>query len=62
MIDIEPGKLYGWRDRWAVRFRYKGRNDKPETLLVSFDHAAGQASLVELLCKMGFAVGAGMGT
>jgi hypothetical protein len=60
VIDIEPGKLYGWRDRWAVRFRYRGRDDKPETLLVSFDHAVGQAGLVELLRKLGFTVGTGM--
>jgi hypothetical protein len=56
VIDIEPGKLYGWRDRWAVRFRYKGRGDKQETLFASLDHAAAQAGLVELLQKTGFTV------
>lgn len=60
VIDIEPGKLYGWRDRWAVRFRYKGRGDKQETLFASLDHAAAQADLVGLLHKTGFAVGTGI--
>ncbi len=54
VIDIEPGKLYGWGDRWAVRLRYKGQKDKPEAMFVSFDHAAFQASFVELLQSIGF--------
>ena len=53
---IEAGKLYGWEDRWAVRIRYRGQNDKPETLLVSFGHATLQSEFVQLLQKMGFLV------
>ncbi len=60
VLDIEPGKLYGWKDRLAVRFRYQGPKNKPETLFVTFDDAAGQAGLVQLLQQMGFAVGPGM--
>jgi len=56
MIDIEPGKLYGWRDRWAVRFRYRGQNGKPQTLFLSFDHPAAQAGFVEMLRKAGLTV------
>lgn len=59
VLDIESGKLYGWKDRLAVRFRYQGPKNKPETLFVTFDDTAGQAGLVELLQKTGFTVGTG---
>ncbi len=53
---IEAGKLYGWEDRWAVRFRYQGQNDKPQTLFVIFGHANFQSEFVQLLHKMDFVV------
>jgi hypothetical protein len=56
VIDIEPGKLYGWRDRWALRVRYRGQNNKPQTLFLSFDHPAAQAGIVVMLREMGFAI------
>jgi hypothetical protein len=62
VVDIEPGRLYGWRDRWAVRFRYRGHSEEPETLILSFDDATAQVNLVGLLRKMGFTVGTGMVT
>jgi hypothetical protein len=57
---IEPGKIYGWRDRWAVRFRYTGSEKKEEeTLLATFESAAAQVHFVNLLQKSGFALVAG---
>jgi hypothetical protein len=57
VIDIEGGKLYGWKNRWAVRFTYTGHKDKPETLIVSFDKVWGQLEFVKLLQKLGFIPG-----
>ena len=59
VIDIEPGKLYGWKDRAAVRLRYRDEAQKEQTLYVSFNHAAAQAEFAGLLRRMGFAVGSG---
>jgi hypothetical protein len=56
---IDPGKIYGWKDRWAVRFRRQETGGKPETLYVSFDHAADQAEFVKSTREMGFSVGLG---
>ena len=53
---IEPGKIYGWKEKWAVRFRYMGPEKKEETLLAIFESAAAQAQFVELLQKSGFAL------
>jgi hypothetical protein len=59
MIDIEPGKVYSWRDRWAVRFRYDVNTAQPQTAIMTFEQAATQAQLVNLLRQLGFAVGSG---
>jgi hypothetical protein len=59
VLDIEPGKLYGWRERWAVRLRYNDEKGKPQTLIVTFHHAGAQSDLVNLLRQRGFAVGSG---
>ncbi len=59
MIDIEPGKVYGWRDKWAVRFRYDVGGARPQTAIVTFKQVAAQAQLVNLLRQLGFAVGSG---
>jgi hypothetical protein len=53
---IEPGRIYGWKDRWAVRFRYAGPEEKEETLLAIFESAAAQAQFADLLTKSGFAL------
>jgi len=58
-LDIEPGKLYGWRDRPAVRLRYKDENEKQQALIVSFNHSGAQADFVNLLRQTGFIVGSG---
>lgn len=59
VIDIEPGKLYGWKDRLAVRLRYRDEAQKEQMLLISFNHAAAQADFANQLRQMGFAVGSG---
>jgi hypothetical protein len=56
VTQIEPGKLYGWKNRWAVRFHYRGPKDKPQTLIVSFDKPWGQTSFVNLLREMEFEI------
>jgi hypothetical protein len=55
---IEPGRIYGWKDRWAVRFRYAGPEEKEETLLAIFESAAAQTQFADLLKKSGFALAA----
>jgi len=59
VVDIEPGIVYGWRDRPAVRIRYNDEALKQHTLIVSFSHAGAQADMVSLLRQRGFAVGSG---
>ncbi|MCP4541158.1 MAG: hypothetical protein GY832_28830 [Chloroflexi bacterium] len=53
--SIEPGILYGWKNRQAVRIQYK-QQDKPRTLIVSFERPWGQNLFVKRLRLMGFAV------
>lgn len=60
VVSIEPGKLYAWRERPAVRLRYRDAKGKEQDLVVSFNHAAAQAGFVEMLRQMGFAVGSGV--
>ncbi len=60
VVSVEPGKLYGWRERPAVRLRYRDAKGKEQDLVVSFNHAAAQAGFVEMLRQMGFAVGSGL--
>jgi hypothetical protein len=58
VIAIEPGKIYSWRDTWAVSVRYK-ENDKNQSLIIAFDNAAAQANYVNLLRDKGYAVSSG---
>lgn len=60
VVSIDPGKLYAWKDRPAVRLCYRDDKGKERQLLVSFDHAAAQAGFVKMLQQLGFAVGSGM--
>ena len=57
---VEPGKIYGWKTKWAIRFQYQGVKDKPETLYLIFEQAADQALVVNLLRQSGFMVEAAM--
>ncbi len=59
VTDIQPGKVYGWRDRWAVRFQYKDDQQKPQTVIVSFKEAGDQVAFVKALGQSGFFVGSG---
>ncbi|MBI5567322.1 MAG: hypothetical protein HY870_20655 [Chloroflexi bacterium] len=59
VIDIEPGKVYGWRDKWAVRFRYNDESARSQTAIVAFNQAGAQAQFMSLLRQMGFSVGSG---
>ncbi len=59
VVDIEPGKVYGWRDKWAVRFRYNTVDLKQQSLIVTFNQPAAQTQFVGLLRQMGFVVGSG---
>jgi heat shock protein HtpX len=56
---VEPGRLYGWRDRWAVQMRYDDAKGKPQTLILSFDGAGEQAGFLNTLQETGFPVGTG---
>lgn len=57
--QVDPGVIYGWRDRWAVRFRRQELGKKPEALYLSFDDVAAQMEFVTQLRKAGFAIGFG---
>ncbi len=54
VIDITPGKLYGWKDRWAIRFRYNNDKGKEETAYLFFEHPAVHLIIVDLLRQLGF--------
>ena len=53
---VEPGKIYGWKTKWAVRLQYQGPKDKPEKLYLIFEQAADQAWVVNLLRQSGFMI------
>ncbi len=55
-IDVVPGKLYTWRERWAVRFRHQRGEGKPQTLILSFDSAGAQSEALNSLEQTGFSV------
>lgn len=58
IISVEPGKIYSWRDTWAVAVRYK-ENDKNQVLTVAFDNAAAQANYINVLRDKDYAVSSG---
>lgn len=57
VMDVTPGKLYGWKDRWAVRVNYYDEKQKTRALIVSFNHAGAQSDFIDLLRKIGFTMG-----
>ncbi len=59
MRDVEPGKVYGWKDRWAMRFRYNDDRARTQTLIITFNHAAAQIGAINALRSLGFSVGTG---
>ncbi len=58
--EIQQGVLLGWKDRPAIEFRYPSKDNKEETLLITFDHAIDQADFVKVLRGKGFRVGTGI--
>lgn len=58
--QIEPGTVYGWKDRPAVRFRRQGTGSKPDDVYVIFDHPAAQAEFAKAMRTAGFPVGSGV--
>jgi hypothetical protein len=53
---VEAGKIFGWKDKWAVRFQYPNAKGKTETLYVVLDDAGAQVAFVKLLRMMQFSV------
>jgi len=56
-IDMDPGKLYGWIDRWALRLRYSLPGAGTQTVILSFQNPIAQAECVDRLREIGFLVG-----
>lgn len=59
VTDIQPGKMYGWHDRWAVRIHYTDDQGKQQTVFISFKEPGGQVAFVRALGQSGFYVGSG---
>jgi hypothetical protein len=53
---VESGKIFGWKNKWAVRFQYPNAKGKVETLYVVLDDAGAQVAFVKLLQRMLFSV------
>lgn len=61
-LELVPGKLYAWRERWAFRLLHKPGEQKPQTLILSFDSAGAISEVFSSLQQMGFSVGTGAPT
>jgi len=59
VVAIEPGKVYSWRDRWAVSIKYRDLNAKEQTVYIIFENAASQVNFANYLREKGFAVSSG---
>ena len=55
---VEPGKVYGWKVRPALRLHSQDTKGRADDLILSFSHSAAQAELLELLREQGFAFAA----
>jgi hypothetical protein len=56
----EPGLQYGWKDRPAVQINYAGKDNKSETLLLTFNKVSDQAFFLKLLREKGYRIGSGI--
>ncbi len=56
---VEAGKIYSWKDKWAVRFQYQGPKDKLQTLFLIFELPGSQAAFVDMVRKSGFMIETG---
>lgn len=59
IMAVEPGKIYSWRDRWAISIRYKDSAERQQTAIISFEDSASQANFVNFLREKGHAVSSG---
>lgn len=59
VVSIEPGKVYSWRERWAVSVKYRESNSKEQTVYIMFENLASQVNFVNYLREKGFAVSSG---
>ncbi len=60
--EIQQGLKLGWTDRPAVEFRYRSKDNNPETLLVTFNNSLDQADFLNMLREKGFRLGTGIRT
>ncbi len=58
--QIEPGIVYGWKDRRALRFLRQELGTKPEALYLLVPDGQAQVELVQRLRSAGFPVGMGI--
>lgn len=59
VVSIEPGKVYSWRDQWAVSVKYRDPNSKEQTVYIMFENLASQVNFANYLREKGFAVSSG---
>jgi hypothetical protein len=53
---VEAGKVYGWKDKWAVHFLHTSPKGKEEHLYLIFEDAGGQVEVVAQLQQLQFQV------
>ena len=53
---VQPGTLYGWKNRPALQVRYRDPRGKAQKLIISSDEAEALAGSVDLLRRLGFSV------
>lgn len=53
---VEAGKIYGWKDRWAVHFAYTNTKGKNDHLYLVFEDAGGHVEVVRQLEQLRFQV------
>ncbi len=56
VLRVEPGKLYTFDQRWAVRIVYKDDRDKEMELVLSFENNQDQSAFINTLKALGFAI------
>jgi len=59
VIALEPGKVYSWRDRWAVSVRLRDANSREQSVYIIFENLASQVNFVNYLREKGYAVSSG---
>lgn len=53
---VEPGKVYGWRDKPALRIQYRDAEQREQTVTLQFKHAAAQLEAARLLESLHFKI------